>query len=153
VFGWYLSSTFTPVKRNHDQSSTYKGQHLIGTGLQVQRFSPSSRQGSIQEEVGLEEPRDFYIFIRRETGGDFQAARTRVLNKAHDHSDTPTPTRPHLLIVPLPGSSIYRPSEMHSVGFHTSCLVHPLFWILFLLFLYCLLSGWGIYLRSVREMR
>jgi hypothetical protein len=38
----------------------------------------------------------------------FQATRNRVL-KAHAHSNTPTPTRPHLLIVPLPGPSIFKP--------------------------------------------
>ena len=31
--------------------------------------------------------------------------------KAHTNSDTPTPTRLHLLIVPLPGPSIYKPSQ------------------------------------------
>ena len=30
----------------------------------------------------------------------------------HTHSDTPTPTRPHLLIVPLPWLSIYKPSQL-----------------------------------------
>jgi hypothetical protein len=30
------------VKRHHDQGKSYKGQHLIGFGLQVQRFSPAS---------------------------------------------------------------------------------------------------------------
>jgi hypothetical protein len=30
------------VKRCHDQGNPYKGQHLIGAGLQVQRFSPLS---------------------------------------------------------------------------------------------------------------
>jgi hypothetical protein len=42
------------VNRYHDQGKTYKGQHLIGAGLQVQRFSPlSSRQehGSIQAGI------------------------------------------------------------------------------------------------------
>ena len=29
-------------KRRHDQGSSYKGGYLIGTGLQVQRFSPLS---------------------------------------------------------------------------------------------------------------
>jgi hypothetical protein len=28
------------VKRHHDQGNSYKGQRLIGAGLQVQRFSP-----------------------------------------------------------------------------------------------------------------
>jgi hypothetical protein len=32
--------------------------------------------------------------------------------KAHGHSDTPTPTRPHLLIVPLTGPSIYKAPQV-----------------------------------------
>jgi hypothetical protein len=40
-----------------------------------------------------------------------QAARGRVL--AHTYNDTPTPTRPHLLIVPFPWPSIYKPSQTH----------------------------------------
>jgi hypothetical protein len=31
--------------------------------------------------------------------------------KAHTHSDTPTATRLHLIIVLLPGSSIYKPLQ------------------------------------------
>jgi hypothetical protein len=30
------------VKRHHGQGSSYKGIHLIGAGLEVQRFSPLS---------------------------------------------------------------------------------------------------------------
>jgi hypothetical protein len=49
------------VNRHHDQGKSYKGQHLIGVGLQVWRFSPlSSRQehgsieaGSVQEELRI----------------------------------------------------------------------------------------------------
>jgi hypothetical protein len=37
------------VKRHHDRGKSYKGQHLIGAGLQVQSFSPlSSRQKAWQ---------------------------------------------------------------------------------------------------------
>jgi hypothetical protein len=39
------------VNRHHDQGKSYKKQHLIGAGLQVQRFSPLSSRwvhGSIQ---------------------------------------------------------------------------------------------------------
>jgi hypothetical protein len=45
------------VKRYHDQGNFYKGQHLIGAGLQVQRFSPlssSGDHGSIQAGMVLE---------------------------------------------------------------------------------------------------
>jgi hypothetical protein len=38
----FLSYSFTVVHRHHDQSKYYKGQHLIGAGLQAQRFSPLS---------------------------------------------------------------------------------------------------------------
>jgi len=46
------------MNRHHDQFKSYKGQHLIGAGLQIQKFSPlSSRQehGSIQAGMGQEE--------------------------------------------------------------------------------------------------
>jgi hypothetical protein len=47
------------VNRHYDQGKSYKG-HLIGAGLQVQRFSPLSSRwehGSIQAGMGLEELR------------------------------------------------------------------------------------------------
>jgi hypothetical protein len=34
-----LVRVFTVVKRHNDHSNIYKGEHLIGTGLQFQRFS------------------------------------------------------------------------------------------------------------------
>ena len=37
-----ISQNFTAVNRHHDQGKSYKGQHLIGAGLQFQRFSPLS---------------------------------------------------------------------------------------------------------------
>jgi hypothetical protein len=50
-----LSWGFTTVNRHHDQGMSYKKkQHLIGAGLQVQRFSPLSLRweyGSIQADM------------------------------------------------------------------------------------------------------
>jgi len=46
------------MDRHHDQCKFYKEQHLVGAGLQVQRFSPLlSRQehGSIQAGMVQEE--------------------------------------------------------------------------------------------------
>ena len=37
-----LSLGFIVVKRQHDQGNYCKGQHLIGAGLQIQRFNPLS---------------------------------------------------------------------------------------------------------------
>ena len=31
---------FIAVKRHHDQGNFYKGQYLVGAGLQFQRFNP-----------------------------------------------------------------------------------------------------------------
>ena len=35
-----LVTVSIPVKRHQDQGNTYKEQHLIGAGLQVESFSP-----------------------------------------------------------------------------------------------------------------
>jgi hypothetical protein len=54
------------VNRHHDQDKSYKGQHLIGSGLQVQRFSPlSSRQehGSIQAGIVQEMLRVLHLHL------------------------------------------------------------------------------------------
>jgi len=47
TLGVCVSWGFTAVKRHHDQGKSYKG-HLIGTGLQVQRFSPLIKVGAWQ---------------------------------------------------------------------------------------------------------
>jgi hypothetical protein len=55
------------MNRHHDQGNSYKGQHLIGAGLQVQRFSPlSSRQehGSIQAGMVQEELRVLHLHLK-----------------------------------------------------------------------------------------
>ena len=100
------------MNRHLDQSKSYKkNQHLIEAGLQVQRFSPlSSRRGdsSIQAGMVQEELRVLHLHLK---------ASSRILafrylglgEKAHTHSDTPTPTRPYLLIVPPPLPSIFKP--------------------------------------------
>jgi hypothetical protein len=55
-----LTQGFTAVNRHQDQGKSYKKQHLIGAGLQVQRFSPLSSRwehGSIQAGMAQEELR------------------------------------------------------------------------------------------------
>jgi hypothetical protein len=52
------------VNKYHDQDNSYKGQHLIGAGLQVYRLSPlSSRQehGSIQAGMVQEKLRVLHL--------------------------------------------------------------------------------------------
>jgi hypothetical protein len=53
------------VNRHHDQGKSYKG-HLVGAGLQVQRFSPSSSRceyGSIQAGMVQEELRVLHFHL------------------------------------------------------------------------------------------
>jgi len=46
--------------------------------------------------------------------------------KAHPYSDTPTSTGPHLLIVPLPRPSIYKPSHLPKLVLNfATLLLHP----------------------------
>jgi hypothetical protein len=40
------------VKRHHEQGNSYKQQHLIGAGLQVQRFSPLSSWKEAWQHAG-----------------------------------------------------------------------------------------------------
>jgi hypothetical protein len=54
------------VSRHHDQGKSYKGHHLIGAGLQVQRFSPFSSRwehGSIQADMMQEELRVLHLHL------------------------------------------------------------------------------------------
>jgi hypothetical protein len=89
----------TAEKRHHDQGNSYKGQHLLGAALQVQRFSPlSSRQehGSVQANVGLEELKILQLDpkgIQEKTS--FCMARGG--SQSPYHSDTLPSTRPHPL--------------------------------------------------------
>jgi hypothetical protein len=55
------------MKRYHDLDNSYKENHLIGAGLQVQRFSPlSSRKehGSIQAGIVQEELRVLHFDLK-----------------------------------------------------------------------------------------
>ena len=57
------------VKRHHDHGNSYKGKHLIGSGLQFQRFSPlSSWWGAWQHtgKHGTGEVAQFLIWVSRQ---------------------------------------------------------------------------------------
>jgi hypothetical protein len=59
------------VNRHHDQVMSYKRQHLIGAGLQLQRFSTvSSKQehGSIQAGMVQDELRVQHLHLKAASG-------------------------------------------------------------------------------------
>ena len=58
---------FAAMNRHHDQGNSYKGQHLIGVGLQVQRFSLLSlrqEHGSMQVGMVQLEPRVLHLCLK-----------------------------------------------------------------------------------------
>ena len=71
------------VKRHHSQSNSYKEKHLIGAGLQVQRFSPLSSRwehgnihaGMVQEEFES----STFSSEGCQWKNDFHAVKMRVL--------------------------------------------------------------------------
>jgi hypothetical protein len=98
------------MKRHHDHRNSYKGRYLIGAGLQFQRFSPSSswwEHGGMQAGMVLEkEVRVLHLDLQAADEDCAQMDTGHSLNiyalKACLHSDTLSPTKPHLLTVPLP---------------------------------------------------
>jgi hypothetical protein len=59
------------VNRHHDQGKSYKKQHLIGAGLEVQRLSPLPSRwehGSIQAGMVQEELRVLYLHPKAASG-------------------------------------------------------------------------------------
>ena len=58
------------MNRHHDQGNSYTRQHLIGAGIQVQRFNPLSRQehGSIQAGMVQEDVRVLHLHLKAASG-------------------------------------------------------------------------------------
>jgi hypothetical protein len=55
------------MKRYHGQGNSYKGQHLIGAGLQVQKFNPLSsrwKHDNIQAGMAKEELRVLTLVLK-----------------------------------------------------------------------------------------
>ena len=66
-----ISQGSTAVNRHHDQGKSYKKQHLIGAGLQVQRFSPLSSRwehGSVQAGMVQEDLRVLHLHLKAASG-------------------------------------------------------------------------------------
>jgi hypothetical protein len=103
----YLLRVYIAVKRHHDQGNSYKGKHLIGAGLQFQRFSPlSSRWEAMAEMVVEKELRVLHLDMQAAEGdcvphwANLKHRRPQSPpSQWHSSSNkaTPTAARPHLL--------------------------------------------------------
>jgi hypothetical protein len=96
------------VKRHHDQENCYKGQHLIGAGLLVLRFSPLSSWQEAWQHLGKHRIREgaessTSCCEGKQEKADFQKARMKVskptptvihfLQQGHTHSNKGTPPK------------------------------------------------------------
>ena len=107
---------FSAENRYHGQSNSYKWQHLVGV---VYRFRclVHYHQGSVQTNLGLEELRVPPLVPKaarkslasRQVGRESQNPHSQW--HTYSNKATPTQTRPHLQIVPLPGPSIFKPPQ------------------------------------------
>ena len=100
--------------------TTFNRGWLTGSRGSV-HLSSRREHGSIQAGMVQEELRALHRHLKATSR--ILASRQLGL-KAHIHSATPTPTGPHLLIVPLSGPSIYKPSHSFTetkfnIGFPT----------------------------------
>jgi hypothetical protein len=102
------------MNRHHDRGNSSKEQHLIGSGLQGQRFNPSpprQEHSSIQADMELEGLRVLCLHPKA----------NRRLDSRQISKPTPTAThflqqgRPHLLRVRLPGPKIFKSPQTMSL--------------------------------------
>jgi hypothetical protein len=86
------------VNRHDDRGKSYQKQHLIGAGLQVQRFSPLSSRwehGSIQAGIVQEELRVLCLHPMASSGW-LTSKQLGWGSYTLTRSDTTIPTRSHL---------------------------------------------------------
>jgi hypothetical protein len=66
----------------------------------------------MQADMVLEKGWEFCILIPRQSEGeDYLLGSWEEGFKAHTYNDTLPPTRPHLLIEPFSGSSVFKPPQ------------------------------------------
>ena len=84
------------IKRQYDQGNSYKGQHLIGTGTEVQSIIIKEGMMAVSRQAWCGKSWEFFIFIQRKPGTDCpQAARMRVFKPTlqwHTYSFRATPS-------------------------------------------------------------
>jgi hypothetical protein len=101
---------------HHEQGNAYTGKHLIGAGLQFQRFSPLSSHCIVQADLMLEEP----SILRLDTKEARSLSSRRP--KAQSHSDTLPPTRPHPLQKATPTPTRPHPLQQGHTFYHCHSL-------------------------------
>jgi hypothetical protein len=81
------------------------------TGSTVQSMASRQKHGSIQVGMVKEELRVLYLHLKADRNRLGILRQLGERPSAHPHRDILPPTRPKILTVPLPGTSIYKPSK------------------------------------------
>ena len=95
------------VERHHDHRNSYKGRHLIGGDLQFRgsvHYHHVGKHDSVQADVVLEKELRVLHWDPQAAEGDC----VPTLGMAFSNKASPTPTRSHLLIVPLPMDQAFK---------------------------------------------
>ena len=110
------------MKRHHGQGNFYKGKHLIGTGLQFQRYSQLSSWQEARQCVGrhgargaesstscLKESKEETLFCMRVSFSMCMRPQSLLL-QWHSSSNKAVciPTRPQFLVVPPPMGQAFK---------------------------------------------
>ena len=98
-FGTVLVRVSIAVKKHHGQGNSYKGKHFIGVGLQF-RGSVHYHHGGLQADVVLEKLLRVLHLDLKAAGRDCHTRHRRP--QSLSPRNILPPTRPQLLIVPLP---------------------------------------------------
>ena len=89
------------MKRHHDHCNSYKGEHLIGAGLQFRglvHFCHGGKHSGVQLDTVLEKGLRVLHLNPEGAGGPIGLASDTSKIPSH----TPSPTKTHLLIVTFP---------------------------------------------------
>jgi hypothetical protein len=99
-----------------NKATLYKGQHLVGAGLQVQSLSPLSSWQEAQQCPGRCGTGGAESSTSSSKGSQEQTVLRQLgVGSQSLHLQGPPPTRPHLLIVSLPVPNIFKPPHRPNI--------------------------------------
>jgi hypothetical protein len=111
------------MKRHHGQSNSYEGQHLIGASFRGSvHYYQGGKHGRIWADRDLEESKVLHLdqqANRRSVSPAWLQGESQISSPQwHTISNKATPItkRPHLLIIPFPGPSIFKlPKQLNQI--------------------------------------
>jgi hypothetical protein len=111
-FPYYLRVSIT-VKRHHDHGNSYNwatfNRGLVYT-FRSSIYCHGGKHNWVQAGIVQEKLRVLHLVLK--ANRKRLASRQLGGSQSPPHTDTLPPTRPHLLIIPFPGPSIFKPPQL-----------------------------------------